>query len=100
MSSSAAARRSIILVKLNKVFVGETSCKKFPPRPFQELSHNNYLNRVVSARTDSRRERKARFCYRERLGTTETPSAKRVVLQIEMPRAERGVLVICLLIHG
>ena len=49
------------------------------PTPFQELLHNNYLNRVVSARIDSRRERTARFCCRERLSTTKTPAAKRVV---------------------
>ena len=59
--------------------MGKTSCKKFSPHPFQELSNSNSQNKFVSLLTDSRRERTARFCYRERLSTTKTPAAKRVV---------------------
>ena len=36
--------------------MGDPSCKKVPPHPFQEISHENYLNRVVSAPIDGRRE--------------------------------------------
>ena len=59
--------------------MGETSWKKFPPHPFQELSDKRYRNRVVSLQIDGRREVKPRFCSRERLGTAKTLSAKRVV---------------------
>ena len=51
----------------------------FPHTPFHKLSHKNYLNRVVSAQTDGRREDEPRFCSRERLGTSKTLSAKKVV---------------------
>ena len=57
--------------------MGETSCKKFPPHPFQELSNRKSRNRVVRSRIDSRRERNARFGYRERVGTSKTPRAKK-----------------------
>ena len=60
--------------------MGKTSCKKFSPHPFQELSNSNSQNKFVSLLTDSRRERTARFCYRERLSTTKTPAAKKVVI--------------------
>ena len=43
---------------------------KSSPTPLQKTSHKNQLNKVVSARIDSRRELTARFGYRERLGTT------------------------------
>ena len=57
-------------------FEGEL-LKKFPLTP-SKLSHNKYRNQFVSFRTDGRRERTARFCCRERLGTSKTLSAKRV----------------------
>ena len=43
---------------------------KSSPIPLQKTLHKNHLNKVVSARIDSRREVKPRFGYRERLGTT------------------------------
>ena len=54
--------------------------KKVPPAPPQKLLHNNFLNKIVSLQIDSRREVKPRFCCRERVGTTKTPRAKKVVL--------------------
>ena len=58
--------------------MGETSFKKFPPHPFQELAYNRYLNKFVSLLTDGRREVKPRFGYRELPGTTETLVAQKV----------------------
>ena len=62
------------------MFVGEPFLRKgCPHTPSQKLSHNNYLNKFVSIRIDSRRERTARFCYRKKSGATETLISKRVV---------------------
>ena len=71
---------------MNKGFVGRPFCKKVSPHPFQKLSHNKSLNRVVNLLIDSRRERNARFGYREIAGATETLLSKKVVEN----KTERG----------
>ena len=53
--------------------------EKSSPTPLQKLPNKKSQNRVVSLRTDSRREHKARSGYRKRVGTTKTPRAKKVV---------------------
>ena len=52
--------------------------EKFPHTP-SKLSHKELIKIILNSPTDSRRERKVRFGYRKRLGTTKTPSAKKVV---------------------
>ena len=56
---------------------GKLLARSFPHTPFKN-SRTNISNGFVSARIDSRRAPCARFCYRERVGTTKTPRAKRV----------------------
>ena len=52
--------------------------KGFPHTPSKKHSHNNYPNKIVSSRIDSRREHFARFCYRKKSGATETLIFKKV----------------------
>ena len=61
--------------------VGEPSCKEGFPHTPSKKSLTTFANETRCKQMDSRRERIARFCCRERLGTTKTPSAKRVVLK-------------------
>jgi hypothetical protein len=57
--------------------VGEL-LEKFPHAP-SKLLHKGSTKIIPSSQTDSRRERKVRFGYRELPGTTETLVAKKVV---------------------
>jgi len=62
---------------------------KSSPIPLQKLSRNNYQNGFLH--TDRRSTQAfACFCYRKRLGTAETLSAKRVVWRQSEP-SERPV---------
>lgn len=64
--------------------MGEPFLRKgFPHTPSPKLSHKVVKREVGSLATDGRCKRTACFCYRERLGTTKTPSAKRIVLPRE-----------------
>ena len=53
--------------------------KKRSPAPLPKSALTKLQKRISNTRIDGRRKVKPRFCYRERLGTTKTPSAKRVV---------------------
>ena len=61
-----------------EIFAGKTSCKKFSPHPFQELSNKGSIKIFFCPLTDSRRERIARFCSRKLPGAAETLVAKKV----------------------
>ena len=54
------------------MIAGEHIPKEFcsPAPPSKKHSHKGSKNKFISSLTDSRRERKARFCCRERLGAT------------------------------
>ena len=52
--------------------------EKFPHTP-SKLSHKELIKIILNSLTDSRRERKVRFCYRELPGATETLVAKKVI---------------------
>ena len=73
--------------------------KGFPRTPSQKLSNKKQEKGTPKTRTDTRREGKPRFGYREKSGTTETLISKRVVeIQCGQPGRSVPTEIVCLIV--
>ena len=74
-------------------FLGGTF-EKVPPHPLKTFL-TVFKDKFVTHQTDSRRERKVRFCYRERVIATKTLLAQKVVC-MQKQRNNKYAIPLCL----